>query len=477
MRSFLFSFLFLLFVLHAYGNNLQITNITHPTSTTVSFDISWENSWRSGLDFHDAVWIFIKQSPNGGPSWTHANVTSATPGSGFETIVPADQVGFFVRRSVNGNGTSTTSITATLTGLTGVFQDFKVMGMEMVYIPQGDFYAGDGSQNGTYIARGDDNQESVHITSDGALTCGTTSSEIQYYGTASCTDIPLEFPVGYSAFYTMKYHVTQEQYVDFLNCLSRSQQEARVAVDISGTTVTNYFVMCDKTTPYKGNSIRCDANIGTGNITFYCDNNNNGIANEAVDGLGRSCNYINLSDLMAYLDWAGLRPMSFLEVEKASRGPLPAIPNEFSWGSTLINSHGTLVNAGANNEKWSNSGTVGGIKTYSSDVVRVGCNAPATGANRELSNATYYGVIDIGNNASDFYINYQYVTSYQSNHGDGAISITGKANVPTWPTNYNEAGAQSVKVAISTFFGGISALGFGYVGRTAGTGGRGMRQL
>ena len=466
----LFSLCFLT-QLNVKGNNLQITNITHPTSTSVSFDISWDNSWRSGLDFHDAVWVFIKQASNGGPSWTHANVSAASTGAGFETVVPADQVGFFLRRSADGNGTSTTSVTATLTGLLGSFQDFKVMGVEMVYVPQGDFYAGDGGS--ACIARGDDLTKSVHIINDNSLVCGTTASEIQFT-IGNCYDIPAAFPKGYNAFYCMKYHITQEQYVDFLNCLSRPQQEIRVEADVTGATVVNYFVMVDGIAPSKGNSIRCDANIGSGNIHFYCDDNNNGIPNEANDGLGRSCNYINGRDWLSYLDWAGLRAMTYLEIEKAARGPLPAILDEFSWGSTLLTSHGTLQNAGLNNEKWSNSGTAGGIKTYDDGVIRVGCNAPSSGATRELSNASYYGIIDLGNNPSDFYFTRNFSSTYQNVHGDGLLNNMGDYDVVSWP-DINVAGLLHTKIAISGY--GISNINLGYAGRTSGTGGRGIRQL
>jgi hypothetical protein len=270
----------------------------------------------------------------------------------------------------------------------------------------------------------------------------------------------------------MKYVITQSQYVDFLNCLGRNQQENRVAADITGTTVTNVFVLCNSTTPLKGNVIRCDANIGTGNITFYCDRNNNGNPNETDDGMSRACNYLTVTDWMAYLDWAGLRPFSFLEVEKASRGPLLANQKEYSWGSTLYNNNGTLQNAGTDTEKWSNSGIDGGISTYSDDVIRVGCNAPATGATRELSNATFYGIIDLGNNPGDFYIPQTYVTTFKAIDGDGLLNSAGEANVFSWPI-LPPTGTNRIKLAISS--AGISQLSVSIVGRTSDAGGRGVR--
>ena len=47
------------------------------------------------------------------------------------------------------------------------------MAIEMVYVPEGDFYAGDGASY-LRIRRGDDELESVHITGNNLLSCGNT---------------------------------------------------------------------------------------------------------------------------------------------------------------------------------------------------------------------------------------------------------------------------------------------------------------
>jgi len=458
-----------MFSISISANNVQITNLSK-SGNSISFDLTWENSWYVGLTYHDAVWIFVKQAPNGGPAWQHVNVSSATVGSGYTTEEPSDQVGFFVRRAGTGNGTASTSVTATLSGLIGVFQDVKVMGIEMVYVPSGDFYAGDGASS-SRIARGDDTTEPIHITSEDALTCGSTANDFTYT-IGICSDIPLEFPKGYNAFYSMKYVITQEQYGDFLNCLSRSQQENRVSADITNQTVTNFYVLSDTPTQSFGNVVRCDETIGYGPITFYCDQNNNGIPNEADDGLARACNYLRVTDWAAYLDWAGLRPYSFLEIEKASRGPMIPVQDEYSWGSTLWTNNGTLVNAGLENEAWSNSGIDGGIYTYNDAVIRVGANAPSSGANRELSNATFYGIIDIGNNPGDWYVSKNNVANFTATEGDGELSNSGSANVTTWPT-FDSSFSNFVKLPLSTY--GISSLSLGTIENTLNGGGRGIR--
>ena len=49
-----------------------------------------------------------------------------------------------------------------------------------------------------------------------------------------------------------------------------------------------------------------------------------------------ACNYVMAYEGRAYAAWAGLRPMTELEYEKAARGPLKPIPDEYAWGSTAL---------------------------------------------------------------------------------------------------------------------------------------------
>jgi len=89
----------------------------------------------------------------------------------------------------------------------------------MVYIPTESFYLGDGASDRTFH-KGDD-------------------PAVGLIG----ADIPVSFPKGYSDFYCMKYQLTQGQYVDFLNCLPRAAQDLRTNTDLSGSSITNRYVM------------------------------------------------------------------------------------------------------------------------------------------------------------------------------------------------------------------------------------------
>jgi len=406
------------------ANNVEITGLTQ-SGNILTFEITWENSWRSGLEFHDAVWIFVKQAPNGGPSWLHANISSGLVDQAYEAVVPDDHVGVFVRRAADGNGTANAQVQLTLENPIGAYRDYQVMAVEMVYVPEGAFYLGDGSSTGT-IHKGDDPTSSYYVESEAAMTRGSTSTDFD--GGLGTADMPADFPKGYNSFYCMKYPVTQSQYVDFLNCLPRIVQDLRTGSDLSGTTVTNRFVMTDTTIVLSANGIRCDEIIGSANIHFYCDFDSDGIGNESNDGQSKICGYLSPRDVFAYMDWSGLAPMTAFEYEKACRGPLPSVPSEYAWGSTLVNISTVFVNEGEENEKHPTSGVLGGLMSYN-NARRVGLNTPETGATRELSNASYYGIMDLTSRYDNLPVYYSISSfPYAGEEGDGSLSAIGEAD-------------------------------------------------
>lgn len=425
MKYWLVTILSLFCSLTLSANNVAIENLTR-NGDEITFDLSWDNSWNyngGGQTHSDMVYIFIKQAANGGPSWAPAKISSGTATNSFSVTVPADQLAVRIGHNY-ANVNAYTSVTLNLTGLNGAYQDLKVMAHEMVRVPVGAFSLGDGISDRSYY-QGDDPTASYIVDSEDEITRGSTADDFDGGSANYSGDIGADFPKGYNDFYCMKYLVTQQQYVDFLNCLPRNAQDTRTASDLSGTTVTNNFVMGNSQNPSLGNGISCDNNIGTGNITFFCDYDNDGIPNEDSDGQHKIATYLNNADVYAYLDWAGLAPMTSLQYEKACRGPLAAVAEEFAWGSTVQNASGSVLNNGTPQEIYSNSGTDGGI-IGPIHTQRVGLNAPTANASRELSNASYYGIVGLSGRADVHVIPIS--GNYTGEQGDGELSISGEAN-------------------------------------------------
>jgi formylglycine-generating enzyme required for sulfatase activity len=467
------------------ANNIVVANVSVTDQSAllnhcnVKFDLSWDNSWRAiGVPGNwDAAWVFVKYRIAGG-EWQHASLdTSAdnhTPASGSAITPSKDFKGVFIYRTSNGAGTNTwTNIKVRWKyGRDGVADDatleVKVFAIEMVYIPQESFYLGDG--NGTNesmnafhdynvdnTARIIDNQlRAVRVdassTNDDDNAKWTNINDCLYVDGDNGVQTnggPTpqnnhDWPAGYTPFYIMKYEVSQEQYMDFLNSLTRAQQVNRVATDISiGTTsVTNRYVMTNTVGMSNRNGIRCDATIPASDpVTFYCDYDYDGIGNETNDGQNIVCNLLSWPDHAAYDDWSGLRPMTELEYEKACRGPNNAVYAEYAWGTTnIFATQYTYSNGGSPNELFTNMGTNTGNALYTTTsggfTFRCGIFAASSSNHtRQETGATYYGVMEMTGNLGEDAVHIGNVAgrSFTGLHGDGALDADGFGNVSYWP--------------------------------------------
>jgi hypothetical protein len=403
------------------ANNLSITNVTKVDANHLSFDVSWDNSWRTST-YKDAAWIFIKYKNSSG-KWSHLDLSSAS-GSGFIYNSYLDKKGVMLSRNTSGIGTINGTVTVSFNGgIIGSFPDFKVFGIEMVYINQGAFYVGDGEGTSSRFHQGNDVNIPYHIQNSGLMTVGNTANNING---SLAVNIPATFPNGYNGFYMMKYEITQEQYAEFLNTLTAQQQQSRTETDLSAITASNRFVTRATSTPDYRNGIACDANATNAQpITFYCDLNNNAIPNENDDGqnIATAC---NIADVTAYMDWAALRLATEFEYEKACRGTAYPIVDEMANGTTLaINKIGT-VNYGKPNESVLNINTNGLINFSTLYLLRVGVFATAT-STRLQSGAGFYGNTELSGNASEFYVS-PTETTYTGNLGDGLLDVNGNQN-------------------------------------------------
>lgn len=435
----IFLFLICLNIVSCFANNISITNLrltgqdTAQGFTFIEFDLSWENSWRTdtGMSNRDAAWVFAKfRTANG--DWQHAWLNNAghfaPAGSSIdagllEPSLPFNPsvnpgLGVFICRNSNGNGTLILNKVRLKWnyGSNGLphnsIIDVRIFAVEMVFVPQGSFDLGSGGKGISEFFQYPDTSLSYKITSEAAVEVGTVNGYLYYaqgtYGGDQSGPVPDSFPKGYNAFYCMKYEISQKQYVDFLNNLNQAQANNRK------TTFAGYRYGI------------------TGDSVGYYTTSYPWVA----------CNYLSWADITAYLDWAGLRPMTEFEFEKACRGAAPAFPKEYAWGNfNLHASPYTLNNAGSVNEFVTNPAAfpVGNSSYNVTDgsidgPLRTGIFA-TNSSTRVESGATFYGIMDMSGNLWErtVTIGHSVGRAFTGKSGNGLLDINGDADVANWP--------------------------------------------
>jgi len=437
---------FMLFSSPALANHLQLSEgdvgdqDTTAHKISVRFDLTWDNSWRDAVNY-DAVWIFLKYSADDGATWHHATMSqSGTNPSGFsrgtgtavDLIIPSDLKGLFVRRSENGTGSVSVAQMSLVWdyGVDGladatVFSSvlFKVIGIEMVYVPEASFYAGDNAESDASFVSGSADSDPWHITGETAMLVTNTASNGFYYqsggrmgedATASAFTVPAPFPKGFTGFYAMKYEITEGQWCAFFNMLSSAQQSSRDLTDASGKNT--------------------DGIVARNTISWTT-----GLASTTRPD--RACSFLSWSDAAAYADWAGLRPLSELEYEKLARGTSPALNGEYAWGTT------TMVGATAlsGSETGAETVTTSGANCHYNNVTLSGGDGSsgplragifATSASvRGQSGAGFYGNMELSGNLFERVVTVGNATgrAFTGQNGDGALSTNGNANTAGWP--------------------------------------------
>ena len=506
MKNLIAILVFVLLLNTINGNNILVSNVSlteqdEQTQTCkIKFDVSWDNSWRttSTPGNWDAAWIFIKARINGG-AWQHVTIENTgytTPNDAIITI-PADSKGLFIYRASNGNGSVNYTDCKFIWnyGVVNIPNDasieLKVFAIEMVYITQGAFKVGDGSSNPGVLKQGSADNDPWEINSENSLTTTNTSDNGYYYNSDGLTGmygvgnisgdiftIPATFPKGYNAFYCMKYELSQQQYVDFLNTLDRTQQQNMVNAQLSNsnTPYGSYFALSDDPLPQYRNSIAYYKNVDIGPntiINFYCDMNDNNTPNEASDGQNIACNLIRWQHMAAYLDWSALRPMTELEYEKACRGFNNPVNGEYAWGGSFAATLTYLFNnMNTDNEIITNVSTDLGNMNASNNQyygpLRCGIFAASTAIpNRMVTGASYFGVMEMSGNMLEQCVSVGNIAgrSYQGQHGDGVLHYLGYGNVDFWPGingNTNNNIANTAVVSDISGWAGIGSKGGSY---------------
>ena len=342
------------------------------------------------------------------------------------------------------------------------------MAIEMVYIPQESFYVGSGGTESGSFTNGSWTSGAtipLQITSEDALTIGQSAGNL--WGTSSSGNntigaagtLPAAFPKGYGDFYIMKYDASQGQWVDFFNTLTADQKTTR---DITGGTGKN-----------------SDSEVNRNTISWTSGDASAG-ANQYV-----GCNFLSWADLTAYADWAGLRPFTELEYEKAARGTATAVANEYAWGSIAIASSAyTLADPGTATESIAtNYQTALGNCLYT--TTKFTPNGPArcgifatSSSTRIQAGASYYGVMELSGNLWKRPVTIGDATGrgFTGGHGDGTLDASGNANVTNWPgTAATGSGFRGGVWYYGATWARVSDRGFAAysnAGRGSGNGGR-----
>lgn len=251
-----------------------------------------------------------------------------------------------------------------------------LVALEMAYVPGGTFVAGGyGKESGAFVP------ERIGA---GVLPEGF--------------EAPASWPNGFAAFYAMKHPLIQQQYATFLRTLDDDALNERF---VDATEPRLAFV-----------------DLGSGVVSplpFV------------------PMHQIGWQDAAAYAAWAGLRPLSELEFEKAARGPLVPLEDEYVWGSTDIHAVTDLKNEKLVDERPMDDDANATFGGRASGPVRAGAVA-LPGDDRVAAGAAYYGLLDLSGNVGERVVRLlEKGNAFDGRHGDGTLSDKGGASVQGWP--------------------------------------------
>jgi formylglycine-generating enzyme required for sulfatase activity len=411
-------------VLQLQANNVQVSNVSlsDPNAvqqtSLINYNISWENSWRTSTNEknYDGVWLFVKYKKANTSDWRHATLSSTgfTAPTGSTIQVGSDGKGAWMYRSADGQGDvnwtgAQLKWNYSVDGLTPEDSvEIKLFAIEMVYIPSGPFYLGCGGTSVNQFQKGNVSPSTPYlVNSNNEIIIENTTGNLYFNTAPNSTNgdhtgiLSANFPKGYNAFWLMKYEASNQQMIDFYNHVtSAAATNLGIASMIPTGAHPNY--QTDK--PFKAFTTSWRA-------------------------------------LTAYADWTGMRPYSELEYEKACRGVNNfSVPNEYAWGNTNYVSVNSTINANAEDEKVNLPANANCYIVGSSNIgslsLRNGIFATTT-SDRYAAGAGYYGNMEMSGNVNEcvVHISNPAGRAFTGVNGDGYLSATGEANVPTWPTN------------------------------------------
>lgn len=323
-------------------SNIQVLPRDDKTAT-ITVDLAWGPSWRSDEN-HVAAWIFFKVRAEGSRAWQHVRLAAgkvlnptgygcAQSNEKMDVLVPSGEDGFtgmLIRQSSLGElrAVEMKGVTAVwdLASTPGISKDTKVQvdafGLVMVYVPRGPFYLGSGGTEPCGFYQYTDGKQDIQpyrVKGTGPIPTGTQNGWLWARGAEPMAsgEIPATFPNGYGAFYCAYYPLSGSQYAHFLNRLPPEQaaEHYRQPPEDSQPGTKS-----SRPAPRAGEIWRS----GTApNCTYAYERYHPGSRPSRV-----GVRWLSWADAAAYLAWAGLRPMTELEYEKALRGSREPVPDE-----------------------------------------------------------------------------------------------------------------------------------------------------
>lgn len=430
---------------YSFEPSITISNIGigNPNSlyNRLQFDVEWDFCWRenTGRSNWNAIWVFAKFRKIT-PSidvWKH--VTLSTEARDYEVLnengvspvfaPSSDGKGLFIYRLNTGKDTVRWNSIRIRWNYPedGLQQndeiEVKVYVVEMIYIPEGSFLAGDGYSIGRFYDGG--NPDSSFRVNESAIILGDTPGRLwadttrflmpdSTFGThpwdMTSDTIQIDYPTGYRAFYAMKYELTQGLYKEFLNTLNLTQAENRISTEEERAMIDS-------------NCNPCRYTIGKWDSVYN------------TSAATRANNWMNWEDGLAFADWAGLRPMTELEYEKVCRGSgQDVVVKEYSWGDTQIISVVEIQGVDG-------SGQETAIPEHSNTLYNKTIMGPVMVGIHENKNSrrgrgeSYYGAMDMSGNISEMIVSLgnKNGRAFTGIHGDGELTMNGFSDVEGWP--------------------------------------------